>query len=80
MTTQPRRKENRLGSSLPTLLGSRATMLESATPLPERLMARYRLVEELGGDRLAEAHLAKSLGVEGFEKTMVARVLAEPWR
>lgn len=55
-------------------------MLEASTPLPERLMARYRLVEELGGDRLAEAHLAKSLGVEGFEKTMVARVLAEPWR
>lgn len=55
-------------------------MFEPAAPLPERLMARYRLVEELGGDRLAGAHLAKSLGVEGFEKTMVARVLAEPWR
>jgi tetratricopeptide (TPR) repeat protein len=50
------------------------------TPIPERLAARYRLVEDLGGDRLAEAHLAKSLGVEGFEKTMVARILAEPWR
>ncbi len=52
----------------------------ATSPLPERLTARYRIVERLGGDRLAEAHLAKSLGVEGFEKAMVARVLAEPWR
>ena len=50
------------------------------TSIPERLSARYRILSQLRGDRLAESHLAKSQGVEGFEKTMVARVLAEPWR
>jgi len=54
--------------------------MASSPSLPDRLTARYRITEHLGGDRLAEAHLAKSLGVEGFEKAMVARVLAEPWR
>jgi serine/threonine protein kinase/tetratricopeptide (TPR) repeat protein len=36
---------------------------------------RYRLLEQLGQGRLTEVHKAKSLGVEGFEKTLVVKKL-----
>ncbi len=42
---------------------------------PARTVGRYQLVERIGEGSLAEAWRAKSFGVEGFEKTLVVKLL-----